>query len=606
VTLDVFGATPAGDDRWRFVVWAPNAKTVDVRLLDGDRRVRLRRDALGYHWGETERVHAGVRYLFVLDGERELADPASRRQPEGVHGSSALDDPDAFAWSDAGWRGRAIDEYVLYEVHIGAFTADGTLDAAIERLDDVAALGVTAVELMPVSPFPGERNWGYDGVFPYAVQESYGGPDALRRYVDGCHARELAVVLDVVHNHQGPEGNAFAAFGPYFTDRYRNPWGDAVNVDGPGSDEVRRFLLGSVRMWFRDLHVDGLRLDATPTIVDTSPTPFLAELTAEAEVLSDELGRPLVVIAESDANDPRVVMPRDRNGLGMHAQWVDDLHRSLHAFFTGERMGYDADFGSLADVATTLRQGWALDGRPSLVRGRRWGSTPAGLPGHAFVAFAQNHDQVGNRPRGERLSDLVDLETYKLAAATAMLSPFVPLLFMGEEYGELAPFPFFTDYADRGVEDMVRDGRRNELAAWGFAEEPFEPQAEETFLAAKLDHRLRQKEPHRRLLALYTELLRARREVPALRRLDLDDARLDVEGDTIVHRRHADAGDALVVLAFGDHPVEIDAPSGEWQLLVDTADERYGGPGSRVAPAVESPAPIAMGRRSATLWVELP
>jgi maltooligosyltrehalose trehalohydrolase len=551
-------------------------------------------------------LDAGARYRLVLDGERALADPASRRQPGGVHGPSALDDPGAFTWSDAGWRGRPIEDYVLYELHVGAFTAAGTFDAAVERLDDVASLGATAIELMPVSPFPGERNWGYDGVFPYAVQESYGGPEGLRRFVDACHVRGLAVVLDVVHNHQGPEGNVFAAYGPYFTDRHPNPWGDAVNVDGPGSDEVRRFLLGSVRMWFRDAHVDGLRLDATPSIVDTSAAPFLAELTAETEALSAELDRSLVVVAESDANDRRLVTPRERDGLGMDAQWVDDLHRSLHAYLTGERMGYDADFGSIDDVATTLRQGWALDGRPSIAHGRRWGSSPTGLPGHTFVAFAQNHDQVGNRPRGERLSDLVDLESYKLAAATVLLSPFVPLLFMGEEYGELAPFPFFTDFADPAVGTMVRDGRRSELAAWGFAEEPFEPQAAETFLAATLDHRLRQKDPHRRVLALYSDLLRARRELPALRLLDPAGARLELRGETIVHRRRAHEGDALVVLVFADDPVEIAVPPGRWRLVADTADERYGGPGSRVAAGGRAADPIAMARRSATLWAQDP
>jgi maltooligosyltrehalose trehalohydrolase len=604
VTQDTFGATPAGDDRWRFVVWAPYVETVDVAVLDDDRRVRLERDAAGYHRGAADRLRPGARYRLVLDGDRALADPASRRQPEGVHGPSALDDPGAFAWSDPGWGGRTIDDYVLYEVHIGAFTAEGTFDAAIERLDDVASLGATAVELMPASPFPGERNWGYDGVFPYGVHESYGGPDGLRRFVDACHARGLAVVLDVVHNHQGPEGNVFAAFGPYFTNRYPNPWGDAVNVDGPGSDDVRRFLLGSVRMWLRDFHFDGLRLDAIPTIVDTSAVPFLAELTAEADAVSAETGRALVVIAESDANDRRVVTPRDRDGLGMDAQWVDDLHRSLHAFLTGERFGYDADFGSLGDVAATLRRGWALDGRPSVAHGRRWGSSPVGLPGHAFIAFTQNHDQVGNRPNGERLSDLVDLETYKLAAATALLSPFVPLLFMGEEYGELAPFPFFTDFSDPAVERMVRDGRRSELAAWGFAEDPCEPQALETFLAATLDHRLRQKEPHRRLLALYTELLRARRDVPALRRLDPSAAQVELHGETIVHRRLAAEGDALVVLAFGDDPIDLAPPAGRWLLRLDTADERYAGPGSRALAVAARPDPIAMGRRSATLWVQ--
>ncbi len=605
MTQSDFGATPAGDDRWRFVVWAPHAATVDVVLLDEVRRVRLRRDDAGYHRGEVDRLRAGTRYRLMLDGERELADPASRRQPEGVHGPSMLEDPGLFGWSDAGWDGRSIEDHVLYELHVGAFTAEGTLDAAIERLDDVAWVGVTAVELMPVSPFAGERNWGYDGVFPYAVHEAYGGPDALRRFVDACHARSLAVVLDVVHNHQGPEGNVFAALGPYFTDRYRNPWGDAVNVDGPGSDEVRRFLLGSVWMWFRDYHVDGLRLDATQTIVDTSATPFLAELTTAAQTWSVELGRRLVVIAETDANDRRVVTPRDRHGLGMDAQWVDDLHRALHAFLTGERFGYDADFGSLQDVATTLLQGWALDGgRPSVARGMRWGSSPKGLPGHAFVTFAQNHDQVGNRPRGERLSDLVDFESTKLSTATALLSPFVPLLFMGEEYGELAPFPFFTDFSDPGVAAMVRDGRAEDLGRLGFADDPLDPQAEETFLAAKLDHTLRTKEPHTRVQALCTELLRARREVPALRRLDPEAADLGVVGQTIVHRRRAAEGDAVVVLAFGEEPAEVPFPAGRWRRLLDTSEERFAGPRPHTAERIEGPGPIPVARRSASLWVQ--
>jgi maltooligosyltrehalose trehalohydrolase len=610
VTAEPLGATVLVDGRCRFVVWAPEADHVEVLLLDDGRRVPLEPCGEGYHRGEDADARAGARYVYALDGDRRLPDPASRWQPEGVHGPSCVDDPAAFAWTDEGWACRSLDEFVIYELHVGAFSPAGTFDAAAERLRELTDLGATAVEVMPVGAFPGDRDWGYDGVFPSAVQASYGGPDGFRRFIDACHAEGLAVVLDVVYNHVGPEGNVLGAFGPYFTDRYQIPWGTAVNFDGPESDEVRRYFIGNARMWFEDFHVDALRLDAIQGIVDTSAEPFLAELSGHVAELSRALDRPLYLIGETDMNDARVVAPRDAGGLGLDAQWTDDLHHGVHALLTGERGGHYGDFGSLDDLATALRQGWTYDGRRSRVRRRRHGSSPRGLPGERFVVYAQNHDQVGNRARGERLSDLLDFEGQKLASAAVLLSPFVPLLFMGEEYGETAPFPYFVSYTDQRIAEVVRMGRSRDLAhfAWNGDDAP-DPQAEETFLAAKLDPQLRHKEPHRTLLALYQELLRLRREVPALRRLRPDESSVQVDerSRAIVMHRTAREGPAVVVLAFGDEPAEVATDLlGRWRLLLDTADPRWGGPADR-GPAVADLVPgsrVRAAPRSALVYAQ--
>ena len=608
MSVEGLGASPLDGARCRFLVWGPRQRSVSVRLVDRDRVEPLERDDAGYHRGELADVWAGDRYRFILEDGSEVPDPASRRQPDGVDGPSAVDDPGAFAWTDGGWRGRALVDYVLYELHVGAFTPQGTFEAATEHLDELADLGVTAVELMPVASFPGERGWGYDGVFPFGVHEPYGGPEGLRRFVDASHRAGLAVVLDVVQNHLGPEGNVLDRFGPYFTDRTRTPWGAALNVDGPASDEVRRFFLENVRMWIRDFHIDALRLDAISAIVDTSPMPFLAEVSELVDGLTGELGRPVLAIAEDDRNDARVVTPRDRGGLGMHAQWTDDLHRAVYAAVAGERNGYYADFGTVEDVADVLRRGWHLDGRPSRGRGRRWGSSPDGLPRRSFVVFTQNHDQIGNRPRGERLSLLADPETQKLVAVTVALAPFVPLLFMGEEYGEIAPFPYFADLAHGALADAVRDGRRRDLIARGWPEEPLDPLAEETFLSAKLDHRLREKPPHADLLDLHRELFRLRRDVRALGDLDLElpEVTVDPATDTILMLRAGPPTAALVVLAFGTEVTEVaSVPPGRWRLLLDTTDRRWDGPGG-LAPAILADAPFPIGPRSAAVYVKEP
>jgi maltooligosyltrehalose trehalohydrolase len=429
------GAVHQGTHGCTFTVWAPYANSVAVRVLTPyERIVPLARIDRGYHTATIEGVQPGARYLYRLDDSVEYPDPASRHQPEGVHGPSAVVTP-SFPWGDANWRGISLRDYALYELHVGAFTPEGTFDAILPRLGELRNLGITAIELMPVAQFPGDRNWGYDGAFPYAVQHSYGGPESLKRLVDACHAAGLAAVLDVVYNHFGPEGNYAGDYGPYFTNTYHTPWGRAINFDGPDSDEVRRFFIENALYWLREFHFDALRLDALHAILDTSAIPFLAELSARVEELREETGRKLYLIGESDLNDPRLIRQRSRGGLGLDAQWSDDFHHALHALLTGETAGYYADFGAVAQLASTWREGYSFTGQYSGYRRRRHGAPATELPPCSFVVCAQNHDQVGNRAAGDRLSTGISFESLKLSAACVLLSPHVPLLFMGEEYG---------------------------------------------------------------------------------------------------------------------------------------------------------------------------
>ena len=563
------GANYLGDGRTEFLVWAPRPDRVEI-VLDG-RVVETETIERGYRRAVVEDVDPGATYRFRLDGE-ELADPASRFQPE-VHGPSEVVDPGSFEWDDAAWTPPPLAEYVLYELHVGTFTPEGKFEAIVPLLDELVDLGVTAVELMPVAQFPGSRNWGYDGVFPYAVQASYGGPEGLARLVNECHRRGLAVVLDVVYNHIGPEGNVLADYGPYFASWYRTPWGEAMNFDGPGSDEVRRFFVENALRWSSEYHVDGLRLDAIHGIVDASAHPFLQELSEAV----DGHDRPLTLIAETDQNDRRIVSPRDRGGLGLHAQWNDDFHHALHAYLTGERQGYYLDFGSLDRLATAYRDGFVYSGQFSTFRGRRFGSSSGDIPGERLVVFDQNHDQVGNRFLGERLSSLVDLETARLAAGLTLLAPYVPLLFMGEEYAELAPFNYFVSHTDPQLVENVRAGRAREFAAFGWREPAPDPQSEATFEASRLDHGLKGKEPHRSMLALYRELLRLRRTHPALNRLDKTRTEVRTAGDVLEIRRWSDAAEVLSVFNAGqrDEP----GPGPEWRLVLDSSDDRFAGPG---------------------------
>ena len=578
------GASLLPDIRCHFLVFAPSAETVEVRLLSpGERVVLLERDDLGYHHGVVDGVKAGARYLYRLDGGKELPDPASRFQPQGVHGPSMVIDPDAFSWMGLKWRGIPLSSYILYELHVGTYTPEGTFDAVIPRLDSLVELGITAVELMPVSQFPGRRNWGYDGVFPFAVQESYGGPEGLKRLVDACHLRSLAVVLDVVYNHLGPEGNYLSDFGPYFSDRYRTPWGSAVNFDGPFSDEVRRFFQENALYWLREFHVDALRLDAIHGIMDFSASPFLSELAGAVRDLLKEEGRMMYLIPESDLNDARIVMPRDEGGYGLDAQWSDDFHHALHTLLTGERDGYYGDFGGIGHLGRAFTDGFVYSGQYSAYRKRRHGNPSRHLPAGKFVVFAQNHDQVGNRMRGDRLARLVCFESLKLAAGVVLLSPFLPLLFMGEEYGEVAPFLYFVHHGDTGLIEAVRKGRKEEFAAFGWKGEIPDPQDEDTFLRSRPDPALRESGNHARLLELHRELIRIRKTDPVLRRTDREGMEVvpfEKERALFILRRDGSARTAAV-FHFGDVPayLPLPLPGERWEKVLDSADVRWGGPG---------------------------
>ncbi|HEX8802634.1 MAG TPA: malto-oligosyltrehalose trehalohydrolase, partial [Acidimicrobiales bacterium] len=497
-------------------VWAPWAER-SVEVVTGGRRVPLARTERGRWSAPVDGLAPGHDYAFSLDGGPPLPDPRSAHQPAGVDGPSRVVDHAAFPWTDAGWRGFHLPGSVLYELHVGTFSEAGTFDGVVGHLDHLVDLGVDAVELLPVAQFPGVRGWGYDGVDLWAPHAAYGGPDGLKRLVDACHARGLGVVLDVVYNHVGPGGNVLGRYGPYFTARHRTNWGDAVNVDGPGSDAVRAFIVDNALMWLRDHHIDGLRLDAVHAILDDSATHVLEQLAGAVRRLAAQLGRPLWLIAESDRNDPRYVRPPVAGGYGLDAAWADEWHHALHAVLTGERDGYYEDFGSLALLAKALRQAWVYDGTYSPHRDRVHGRPPTGLDGDRFVVSAQNHDQIGNRARGERLAHLVSSGRAAAAAALLLTAPFTPLLFQGEEWGASTPFLYFTDHADPGLGRAVSDGRRREFAAFGWdpADVP-DPEDPATFARSRLRWDEAGRSPHAALLDWHRRLVALRRARPEL------------------------------------------------------------------------------------------
>ncbi len=522
-----------------FSVWAPAAGKVEVEVagqrypMSPDPPVAADEAGSGWWSAEVPDVTAGLDYGFRLNDGEILPDPRSLRQPFGTRGLSRTYDHSAFCWTDGRWRGGALHGTVIYELHVGTFTAEGTFDAAIGRLDHVRDLGVHTVELMPVATFPGHHGWGYDGINLWAVHEPYGGPDGLKRFVDACHARGLAVLLDVVYNHVGI-GNRLDAFAPYFTAAHVTPWGPAVNLDQPGSDEVRAFLIGNALMWLRDYHLDGLRLDAVHALEDRRALHFLEELAAEVQALAARLNRELVLIAESDANDPRLVASREAGGYGLAAQWSDDFHHAVHAAITGERQGYYCDFGSLAALAKTYTGVFYHDGSWSAFRGRSHGR-PVDVfrvPAHRFLGYLQNHDQVGNRAAGDRISAGLPADLYKVGAGLVLTGPYTPMLFMGEEWGADTPWQYFTDHIEPWLAEAVADGRRAEFEdhGWAAGDMP-DPQDEATFLRSKLDWAQRDREPHLSVLGWYGELIALRRARPELADPRLDQLRADFDED---------------------------------------------------------------------------
>ncbi len=563
-------------------VWAPDARAVDL-VLDGASRP-LRRDRDGW-WRSDDNVPPDRDYGFRLDGGPVLADPRAQRQPHGVHGLSQVVDHDAYDWR-APWPGRELCGGIIYELHVGTFTPDGTFDAAAEHLDHLVDLGVDFVELMPVAAFPGRHGWGYDGVFPFAVHEPYGGPDGLKRLVDACHARGLGVVLDVVYNHLGPDANVLPAYGPYFTDTYSTPWGAAVNFGGAGSDEVRRYVIDNALMWLRDYRFDALRLDAVHAIFDASARHILEELGAAVRELARSVGRPLALIAESDQNDPRLLTDTAHGGYQLDAQWSDDFHHAVHAALTGENHGYYSDFGSLDDVARALRHGFVYTGQHSAYRNRRHGrALPPSIAAHRLLGYSQTHDQVGNRARGERLAALVSPGLAKVAAALALTSPFTPMLFMGEEWAASTPWQYFTDHEDPQLAEAVRQGRRREFAAFGWqADEVPDPQDVATVQRSTLRWNEIERKPHADMLRWYRDLIALRRNSPDLR--DPDFGSVVVDADDATRVLVMTRGSTSVVANVDPEPRLVDVKASE-VLLASAPVELRGGrlelPGESVA-----------------------
>ncbi|MBA2560871.1 MAG: malto-oligosyltrehalose trehalohydrolase [Propionibacteriales bacterium] len=549
----------------RFAVWAPKAESSVALLLGGGRHEMDRADA-GW-WQLDVEASDGSRYAFSLDGGDARTDPRALRLPDGPEGEAEVFDLERFAWTDTAWRGAQLPGAVIYELHIGTFSNDGTLDAAIDHLDHLASLGVDMVELMPLASFPGRYGWGYDGVGLYSVHEQYGGPEAFCRFVDACHELGLGVCLDVVYNHLGPSGNHLSEFGPYFTDRYGTPWGAALNLDDADSDEVRRFVIDNALMWLRDFHVDGLRLDAVHALFDDRAVTMLEDMSSEVAALSTGLGRPMWLIAESDRNDPLTVTPREAGGLGLHAQWADDVHHALHVLLTGEAQGYYADFLAPGAVVKVLENVFLHDGTYSSFRRRTHGRPidRTRTPGWRFVVSLQNHDQVGNRATGDRLSEHLSAGQLACGAALLLTGPCTPMLFMGEEWGASTPWQYFTDHTDRQLAEAIRRGRRDEFAShgWDRSEVP-DPQADRTAERSRLDWDEIDREPHARVLRWYAELIRLRREVA-----DLGDPRLDR-----VRAQH-DPAARTVVMYRGGHVVAVnlaDEPR-EVALQVDGLDQ---------------------------------
>lgn len=549
-------------------VWAPRAQR--LRIETGGQNLPMQSLAGGWWQADAPLAH-GTDYAFALDGRAALPDPRSPWQPRGVHGPSRWLDHAAFAWEDAAWQPPAWDGAVIYELHVGTFTPEGTFAAAMERLDHLAALGITHVELMPVAEFSGRRGWGYDGVDLFAPHHRYGSPEGLKRLINACHRRGLAVLLDVVYNHLGPAGNYLAQYGPYFTRRYQTPWGEALNFDGADSGEVRQFFLDNARMWLRDYHCDGLRLDAVHAILDASAYPFLEQLAAAARAWEAELGRPLLLIAESDNNDSRLSAPPEAGGIGLDAQWNEDFHHALHACLTGEHNGYYADFGGLEDLAAVLRRIFLYDGRYSRYRRRHHGRPAAGADGRRFVAYAQNHDQIGNRAQGQRLSQMLRPGQLKIAAALVLTSRFIPLLFQGEEWGAGTPFLYFTDHPEPELARAVREGRQREFAAFGWSPEAIpDPQSEDTFARSHLRWEELAEPAHAELLQWHRDLIALRRQSSLSGHATGPEANaiaVDPAARWLTVRRQ----DWLMSYNFAPDPQAVPLPAGPWRLRLASA-----------------------------------
>jgi maltooligosyltrehalose trehalohydrolase len=578
------GANWRGNGKCDFLVWAPLSEKVEIHVVaPHERFISMKPDEKGYYRASADGLVPGYLYFYKLDGGRERPDPASKFQPYGVHGPSQIMNL-SFSWNDRSWTGIELKDYIIYELHVGTFTAEGTFTAIIPYLAEFKSLGITALEIMPVAQFPGDRNWGYDGVLPYATQNSYGGPEGLQQLVNACHQEGLAVILDVVYNHLGPEGNYLRDFGHYFTDRYCTPWGEALNFDGPFSDDVRRFYLENAAFWISQFHIDALRIDAVHAILDHSPRLFLEELATIVHEVAEQTNRHIYAIAESHLNDARLITSSGKGGYGLDAVWNDDFHHSLQVLLTGNKQGYYEDFGNVQHLARAYKEGFVYSGEYAPFWKRRRGTPSLHLPAQRFIVFSQNHDQIGNRMLGERLSQLVPFDSLKLATACVILSPCIPLLFMGEEYAETAPFYYFISHSDPELVEAVRRGRQKEFASFKWQGTPPDPQDESTFQKVKLNHNLRNQGNHKILLEFYRELFRLRKELPALHTLSKEQMNVISfeEEKAMFVQRWSNGNKVSILFNFNNAKQRISPPfsNGKWKKILDSAEQKWGGSGS--------------------------
>ncbi len=596
-----------------FSVWAPLLEQVAVEIVGADGKgepqyLPMMQDKAGYWHAIAPNLPAGTRYRYQLNGQEAWPDPAASYQPKGVHGPSEVVDHSQFEWQNDDWQGVSLTDYIIYELHIGTFTPEGTFEAVIARLPDLVALGITAIEIMPVAQFPGARNWGYDGVFTFAVQNSYGGPTGLKQLVDACHSHGLAVVLDVVYNHFGPEGNYTGKFGPYTTERYQTPWGSAINFDDAYSDGVRNYFIENALSWLRDYHIDALRLDAVHAIYDFGAKHFLQELAEAVDDLfkepdsvkgPDSRGRtqhsyPPYLIAESDLNDPRLVRSIQQGGYQLDAQWSDDFHHALHARLTDETIGYYSDFASLDTLAAAIKNRFTYDGKYSPFRRRQHGNSAIDVPSHRFVVCNQNHDQVGNRMMGDRFSTLISFDSLKLAAGATLLSPYIPLLFMGEEYGETAPFLYFVDHSDPQLIEGVRTGRKEEFRAFHSEGTPPDPAGLEAFKTSTLNWLSPNSEATTAgsdqvgdqagdrtsqiiLQKFYQKLIQVRRQCQIMIPSTPAEIMTEHTNDVLYYRRTLDSGNLLCIMNFGEQTAKVELPLGTqtWHLQISSAAAQW-------------------------------
>ncbi len=578
------GANIQKDGSVVFRVWAPYCKKVSLKIISSKKNevIEMNSETDGYFSISTRKAYAGSNYYYLLDDEKQRPDPVSRSQPDGVHGASEVVDPNEFLWTEKGWKGNKLTETILYELHVGTFTQEGSFDAAIQKIPHLKKMGITTIELMPVAQFPGTRNWGYDGVGLFAVQNSYGGSLGLKKFINACHAQKIAVCLDVVYNHLGPEGNYLLDFGSYFTKKYHTPWGDALNYDDAHCDAVRNFILSNLLYWMHEYHMDAFRLDAVQHIYDASPRHLLTEIREKLTEESSRMKRKVHLFAESEMNDVRLIQPLQKSGYGIDAQWSDDFHHALHSCLTKEKRAYYVDYNGIADLAKAIKKSFIYEGQYSVFRKKKYGTDAARFSGKHFIHYLQNHDQIGNRAWGDRITTQISFEAQKVSAVLLILLPAIPLLWMGQEYGEKTPFQYFVDHHDANLLQLVRQGRKKEFALLGWNDLP-DPADPDTFLNSKLNWKLAGEGKHQLLLKFYTDLIRLRRKMKILTDLDKNHLKVkfsEEERWMSLQYAGADETDYGILLSLDDRERVVTSPFGQESLLVEslnTEDECYGG-----------------------------